>query len=123
MIDALEPEMEALRTLAAKVGVSTVHPYTPLGPRTYYARDFAPGLGIPEDPVTGSANGALAALLARAGVVPRREGEVTITVMQGHRMGVPGEVKARVEYTAQGEPYAVFVGGAAVEAARGQVEL
>ena len=123
MVDALEPDPSRLSELSARLGVATFHPYAPMGPRTYYARDFAPALGIPEDPVTGSANGALAALLARAGVVPRREGEVVITVLQGHHLGVPGEVRVRVEYTASGEPYAVYVGGGAAVAERGVLEL
>ncbi len=123
MVDALEPEPERLGDLSLRLGVGTFHPYAPMGPRIYYARDFAPALGILEDPVTGSANGALAALLARAGVVPRRAGEVVITVLQGHRLGVPGEVRARVEYTASGEPYAVYVGGAAAIAEAGTLEL
>ena len=123
MVDALEPEPERLAELSRRLGVGTFHPYAPMGPRVYYARDFAPALGILEDPVTGSANGALAALLARAGVVPRREGEAVITVLQGHRMGVPGEVQVRVEYTPAGEPYAVYVGGAAALVERGHLEL
>ncbi len=123
MVDALEPEPDRLAELSRRLSVGTFHPYAPMGPRVYYARDFAPLLGVPEDPVTGSANGALAALLARAGVVPRREGEVVITVLQGHRMGVPGEVRARVEYTASGEPYAVYVGGTAALVERGTLEL
>ncbi len=123
MVDALEPDPGKLAELSERLGVATFHPYAPMGPRTYYARDFAPALGIPEDPVTGSANGALAALLARAGVVPRREGEVVITVLQGHHLGVPGEVRVRVEYTASGEPYAVYVGGSAAIAERGVLEL
>ncbi len=122
MVDALEPDFDRLAALSKRLGVATVHPYAPMGPRTYYARDFAPALGISEDPVTGSANGALAALLARAGVVPRREGEVVISVLQGHHLGVPGEVRVRVEYTASGEPYAVYVGGAAAVAERGMLE-
>ncbi|AEB11962.1 PhzF family phenazine biosynthesis protein [Marinithermus hydrothermalis] len=122
LVDELEPDMARLTALCARLDVATVHAYAPLGPRTFYARDFAPALGIPEDPVTGSANGALAALLARAGVVPRREGSVEIQVLQGHRLGVPGTVRVRVNYGATGEPYAVYVGGGAVLAHAGVLE-
>ncbi|WP_456410006.1 PhzF family phenazine biosynthesis protein [Oceanithermus sp.] len=123
LVDELEPDMSRLIELSAVLEVDTVHAYAPVGPRAYYARDFAPGLGIPEDPVTGSANGALAALLARAGVVPRREGSAEIQVLQGHHLGVPGVVHVRVEYAVSGKPYAVYVGGPAVIAHSGWVRI
>ena len=123
LVDQLEPEMERLAELCLELDIETVHAYAPMGPRTYYARDFAPALGIPEDPVTGSANGALAALLARAGVVPRREGSAEIQVFQGHHLGVPGVVHVRVEYSVSGDPYAVYIGGHAVLADSGWVEV
>ena len=123
LVDRLEPNMEQLAKLCLSLDIETVHAYAPMGPRAYYARDFAPALGIPEDPVTGSANGALAALLARAGVVPRREGSAEIEVFQGHHLGVPGVVHVRVEYSVSGDPYAVYIGGHAVLADSGWVEV
>ncbi|MDT7908768.1 PhzF family phenazine biosynthesis protein [Thermus sp.] len=121
VVDALEPEMPALREVSRKLEVATVHAYAPMGPRSFYARDFAPLLGIPEDPVTGSANAALGALLARSGVVPRREGEVRLTIYQGHRLGNPGVVEVLVEYSPTGLPYAVKIGGEAVIVASGEL--
>ncbi|MCX8087683.1 MAG: PhzF family phenazine biosynthesis protein [Meiothermus ruber] len=123
LVDALEPDMERLAALSNALEVATVHVYAPYGPRRFYARTFAPALGIPEDPVTGSPNAALGALLARAGVVPRWEGEVNLTVTQGHRMGGPGQVDVRVEYGPAGNILGVFIGGTAVIAERGVVEL
>ncbi|PZA06916.1 MULTISPECIES: PhzF family phenazine biosynthesis protein [unclassified Meiothermus] len=123
LVDEVEPEMERLGELCARLEVATLHAYAPLGPRTFYARDFAPLLGIPEDPVTGSANAALGALLARAGVVPRREEAVDLTVLQGHRLGMPGTVEVRVEFSPGGEPYRVFIGGKAVQVESGRLEL
>ncbi|WP_018112392.1 PhzF family phenazine biosynthesis protein [Thermus igniterrae] len=113
VVDALEPDMALLAELSRRLEVATVHAYAPMGPRSFYARDFAPLLGIPEDPVTGSANAALGALLARAGVVPKREGRVQLTIYQGHRLGNPGVVEVGVEYSPTGEPYLVQVGGEA----------
>ncbi|WP_038046033.1 PhzF family phenazine biosynthesis protein [Thermus caliditerrae] len=114
VVDGLEPDMPLLTEVSRKLEVATVHAYAPMGPRSFYARDFAPLLGIPEDPVTGSANAALGALLARAGVVPRREGQVALTIYQGHRLGNPGVVEVVVEYSPMGQPYAVQIGGEAV---------
>jgi len=113
VVDALEPDMPLLAELSRRLEVATVHAYAPMGPRSFYARDFAPLLGIPEDPVTGSANAALGALLARAGVVPKREGRVQLTIYQGHRLGNPGVVEVGVEYSPLGEPYLVQIGGEA----------
>jgi trans-2,3-dihydro-3-hydroxyanthranilate isomerase len=48
-----------------------------------YARMFAPQDGVPEDPATGSANAALAALLARLG------GSERLRIAQGIEMGRP----------------------------------
>ncbi len=123
LVDALEPDMEKLAELSKNLEVATVHVYAPYGPRRFYARTFAPALGIPEDPVTGSPNAALGALLARAGVVPRWEGEVNLTVTQGHRMGGPGQVDVRVEYGPAGNILGVYIGGTAVVAENGVVEL
>jgi PhzF family phenazine biosynthesis protein len=123
LVDALEPEMEPLNRLSAELGVAAVHVYAPIGPRRFYARTFAPALGIPEDPVTGSPNAALGAMLARAGVVPRWEGEVRLQVVQGHRVGGPGEVEVRVSYGPAGNILAVYIGGKAVVAKDGWLEL
>ncbi|WP_038057326.1 PhzF family phenazine biosynthesis protein [Thermus amyloliquefaciens] len=121
VVDALEPEMKTLAELSRQLEVATVHAYAPMGPRSFYARDFAPLLGIPEDPVTGSANAALGALLARAGVVPRREGRVALTIYQGHRLGNPGVVEVVVEYSPTGQPYGVQIGGEAVQVFAGEL--
>lgn len=123
LVDALEPEMEPLSRLSAELGVAAVHVYAPIGPRRFYARTFAPALGIPEDPVTGSPNAALGAMLARAGVVPRWEGEVRLNVVQGHRVGGPGEVEVRVSYGPAGNILAIYIGGRAVVAKSGWLEL
>lgn len=121
VVDALEPEMRLLSELSRRLEVATVHAYAPMGPRSFYARDFAPLLGIPEDPVTGSANAALGALLARAGVVPRREGRVALTIYQGHRLGNPGVVEVVVEYSPTGQPYGVQIGGEAAVVLSGEL--
>jgi len=123
LVDALEPEMDKLAELSRQLEVATVHVYAPYGPRRFYARTFAPALGIPEDPVTGSPNAALGALLTRAGVVPRWEGVVNLTVTQGHRMGGPGQVDVRVEYGPAGNILSVYIGGTAVVAEHGVVEI
>ncbi len=71
------------------------------------ARFFcAEGLGIGEDPVTGSAAGALAAWLHRHDRLPVGQ---TLTVEQGAQCGRPGTVRARV-----GEDRRVSISGTGV---------
>jgi PhzF family phenazine biosynthesis protein len=122
ILDALEPDLEVVEALSAAWGVSSVHPYAATSPSSFAARDFAPLVGIPEDPVTGSASGALAALLARAGALPRRGAESEVRFSQGHAMGLPGEAVAVVEYE-NDRPARVRVGGCAVAAEEGALEL
>ena len=60
----------------------------------FHARMFAPLDGVPEDPATGSANAALAALLADCD--PREAGEFRWRIVQGREMGRPSVLDARV---------------------------
>lgn len=122
ILDALEPDFAAIAALCEAWGVSSVHPYAATSPASFAARDFAPLLGILEDPVTGSAAGALAALLARAGVLPRRGDESEVVFAQGHAMGSPGEVRATVSFRNR-QPASVRVGGCAVMVYEGVLEL
>jgi trans-2,3-dihydro-3-hydroxyanthranilate isomerase len=58
-----------------------------------HARGFFPGIGIAEDPATGSAAGPLAGYLAARRVGPK---DVWVTIEQGDEVGRPGRIKARV---------------------------
>lgn len=78
-------------------------------------RHFAPALGIAEDPVTGSAAGALGACLAE-----RRRGPLELIVRQGESLGRPGEVAVRVGWQG-GSPGPVQVGGRVVPLFEGVV--
>jgi len=59
-----------------------------------HARAFFPGIGISEDPATGSAAGPLAALLASRGLIP--EG-AWVVIEQGDEMARPSRIVARVK--------------------------
>jgi trans-2,3-dihydro-3-hydroxyanthranilate isomerase len=78
------------------------------------ARCFVPGMGIPEDPATGSAVGPLALHLHRA---QRLGPDRTLRVEQGVEMARPSTLYARI---GAGEPPSIEVGGAARIVARGQ---
>ncbi|WP_024286378.1 PhzF family phenazine biosynthesis protein [Cellulomonas sp. KRMCY2] len=75
-------------------------------------RGFVPGMGIPEDPVTGSLNAGLARWLIPAGVLPTR-----YTVAQGAALGRAG----RVHVEQVGDD--IWVGGDAVTCISGTVTL
>lgn len=84
------------------------------------ARMYAPGKGIVEDPATGSANCALAALLAT--LDEAQEGELSWRIAQGIEMGRPSLLHARAEKHA-GELVAAYIGGACVMVAEGTIEV
>lgn len=82
-------------------------------------RMFAPGLGVDEDPATGSAAGPLAVHLARHG---RTDFGQRIEIRQGAEIGRPSLLEAVAEGTAQ-RIDRVAVGGSAVIVAHGEYRL
>lgn len=81
-------------------------------------RTFAPGEGVPEDPVCGSGNGSVAAYLARH----RHPGETGAYIAeQGIEIGRDGEVHASWDY--QDGALRVRIGGQAAMSASGQLFL
>jgi trans-2,3-dihydro-3-hydroxyanthranilate isomerase len=113
-VQALEPNLDALRSLGA-VGVNC---FAGEGTR-FKTRMFGPGLGVSEDPATGSAAGALALHLARQGAIDygRR-----IEISQGAEIGRPSILYAQVDGSDE-RPERVLVGGSAVIVARGEYLL
>ncbi|GAC1341877.1 MAG: phenazine biosynthesis protein PhzF [Myxococcales bacterium] len=110
-VAALRPDLAALSALG-DVGANC---FAGQG-LCWKTRMFAPGLGVPEDPATGSAAGPLAVHLARHGRIAFGD-EIEIT--QGVEIRRPSKLFAR----AQGSAAAVErveVGGAAVVVARGE---
>ena len=77
-------------------------------------RSFAPGDGIPEDPVCGSGNAAVAAFRLRAGQIGAGDSYVA---SQGRQVGRDGYVRVRIDGTD------VHVGGQCVTCVEGAVRL
>jgi trans-2,3-dihydro-3-hydroxyanthranilate isomerase len=86
----------------------------------FRARMFAPGLNVPEDPATGSANAALAGYLAAR--EPRRDGLLAWRVEQGFEMGRPSIIDVEAD-VASGQVTAVRVGGSSVLVAEGTMAI
>lgn len=82
-------------------------------------RMFAPGLGVAEDPATGSAAGPLAVHLARHGAIAFGE---RIEIRQGAEIGRASTLFAQADGSAA-RVERVTVGGAAVVVARGEYRL
>lgn len=113
-VAALEPDLVALRALG-ELGVSC---FAGEGGR-FKTRMFAPGLGVPEDPATGSAAGPLAVHLARYGW---SEYGRPIQIRQGEEIGRPSVLHARVDGSDE-RIERVVVGGSAVVVAHGEYRL
>ncbi|MEJ7561692.1 MAG: PhzF family phenazine biosynthesis protein, partial [Ilumatobacteraceae bacterium] len=94
VVRRLRPDMAALAGLA-KVGVVGPHPDG--GDGQFDLRAFAPSVGVPEDPVTGSLNAGVAQWLIREGLAPRR-----YTATQGACIGRAGRIEIEAEPTGSG---------------------
>jgi trans-2,3-dihydro-3-hydroxyanthranilate isomerase len=85
----------------------------------YHARMFAPAMGIPEDPATGSAVAAFGGLLAaQAGL---GDGSHRIRVEQGYEMGRPSQIDLTLTIVG-GKLTAGAIGGGAVIVTEGVIE-
>lgn len=88
------------------------------GPGSAYARMFAPGLGVTEDPATGSGALGYAAWRGAHGLAP--EGETRFRLDQGVLMGRPSVLEVGVTVHG-GRPVRATVRGAAVAVTHGRV--
>ncbi|WP_342374686.1 PhzF family phenazine biosynthesis protein [Myxococcus stipitatus] len=89
-----------------------------------HSRYFVPGMGVPEDPATGSAAGPLGMYLAMNGVLPlpAEGGTVRARIEQGDAMGKPGRIE--VEVTGKdGQPERARIGGVAVTVLEGTLRM
>jgi trans-2,3-dihydro-3-hydroxyanthranilate isomerase len=110
---SLQPDLRALATLPG-IGVGC---FAGAGSR-WKSRNFAPALGIAEDPATGSAAGPLAVHLARHGRIGFGQ---EIEISQGTEIGRPSRLHARAAGTTD-RIESVEVAGAAVVVARGELD-
>ncbi len=84
------------------------------------ARMFAPLDGVPEDPATGSANCALAGLLAH--YHESTSGHFEWRIAQGVEMGRPSLLQARAEKTAN-KVLSTWIGGSCVLVSEGHIYI
>lgn len=105
-LKSIKPDFEKIKKICDKLDVGSFHLFTfqTLEPRSiYHARNFAPIYGIDEDPVTGTANGAVCSYLLRNNIIH----ENNLICEQGDIIGRSGRVFVDVKKNA------VSVGGKA----------
>src|SRR5262245_4987501 len=114
-VTALTPDMGKLAALnpTAFTGVTVFGLYAPGSSADLEVRAFAPGQGIPEDPVCGSGNGCVAALMRRDGVLNAR----AYTAAQGRCLGRDGQISVQFE----GDT--IWLGGHAVTCVEGSLRV
>ena len=116
VLNSLRPNFTALGELMngrklRGLCVSTVRTVTPSV--AVQSRFFAPGVGINEDPVTGSVHGPLAAYLTNRGLVALHDGLAVLMCVQGIPGGRTGLLHALVQPQDSGR-FGVRIGGRAV---------
>jgi trans-2,3-dihydro-3-hydroxyanthranilate isomerase len=84
----------------------------------FRARMFGPGMGIAEDPATGSAAAAFAGALMQC--EPLGDGEHNIVIEQGVEMGRPSEIMLQMVIK-DGALASAEIGGGAVMVSRGEI--
>lgn len=118
-LSGLAPDFRAIAELSDELDVTGLYAFTfdaLEADSTLHGRLFAPAVGIDEDPVTGTASGAVGAYLRE---VEAFDGELPgeMVLEQGHFIDRPGRVRVR----ARTDP--VSIGGRAVTALEGTISV
>ena len=111
---ALAPDMGKLTALDGSSGINVFGLYRQGDGSDLEVRSFAPAGGIPEDPVCGSGNGCVAALVRRDGVLEQR----TYVATQGRCLGRDGRVSVQFD-----DAGTIWLGGHAVTCIDGTLQI
>jgi PhzF family phenazine biosynthesis protein len=112
----LEPDMAAIAEITRHqmTGLNVFGFYPNGTPADLEVRSFAPAHGVPEDPVCGSGNGCVAALIQRERLLARS----SYVSSQGRCMQRDGRVEVRF-----GDDGTIWLGGLAVTCIEGALEV
>jgi len=122
-LNTLQPDLMRLTNISKKIGCNGYFVFTFDSDNNdilTHGRMFAPAIGIPEDPVTGNANGPLGAYLVHHNILDAPDGSVTFKGKQGEAIKRPGIVRVTVDVK-NGRPFKVRVGGDAVVAFKTEI--
>ena len=112
----LQPDMAAISALTrdSMTGLNVFGFYANGDPAAVEVRSFAPAHGVPEDPVCGSGNGCVAALIQR----DRLLGRSSYVASQGRCMDRDGRVEVRFA-----DDGTIWLGGHAVTCVEGTLTV
>ena len=116
-VRAMRPDLPAIATLSIASGAVGLVVFGQAGDSDHdlAVRAYCPADDIPEDPVTGSANASIAALLHHAGALPGAERRYIAS--QGRELGRDGRVEVQVDSENE-----VWIGGRVQAVIRGSVD-
>ncbi|MEX0829747.1 MAG: PhzF family phenazine biosynthesis protein [Nitrospirales bacterium] len=121
-VKSIEVNHEAVRDVCARLGANGILVFTTMTleeEATVHTRMFADPIGIPEDPATGSASGALGAYLVKNGVV--EVGPTTeVVIEQGYEIDRPSRILVQV-FSDDDVIQEIKVGGQVVMIAEGKM--
>lgn len=124
-LNALQPDLMRLINISKKIVCNGFFVFT-LDSDDHdiltHGRMFAPAIGIPEDPVTGNANGPLGAYLVHHNILKAPGGSIKFNGKQGEAIGRSGIVTVTVEVK-DGRPFKVQVGGDAMIVFKTEMEI
>lgn len=125
LLHSLDPDKAKLIAISKKIGCNGYYVFTinPGEEDLVHGRMFSPAGGIPEDPVTGNANGPLGAYLVHFGLLGENLGEhVAFQIVQGEAIGRTGRMRVDVDIE-NGQPVLVKLTGKAVVAFSAEIEI
>lgn len=121
-IQNLDLNLSVLREVLGCVDMIYVFTGETLEPSsTVHSRSFAPFIGIPEDPATGSAAGALGAYLVRHNVIENLDSS-RIIIEQGFEMDRPSLIQMNVGKSGE-KIHSIQVGGQAITVLEGYLRI
>lgn len=123
-LNRIQPDLGRLAGISGSIRCNGYYIFTvePGSGILIHGRMFAPAIGIPEDPVTGNANGPLGAYLAHYKKAEVAGPQFAFQAMQGEAIHRPGIVRVQVDME-KGEPVQVRISGDAVVAYRFEISL
>lgn len=113
-------DSETWRVLLRDYPTQSVFPVARVSDAEWRARMFAPGLGVPEDPATGSAAASFAGWLTEHAT--RDDGTFDFLIRQGAEIGRPSEMHLSPDVKAR-RATTVRVGGTAVRVSDGRIRV